>query len=134
MADAVATHTMYESATDLVVKFTNVSDGTGEAAVTKVDVSALSPACAEVDIRKIVYATDGMAVRILWDATADVVAWCVPANQHGEYDFTKDFPGGIRNNAGAGKTGDVQFTTVGHTSGDTYSIILYCKKRLTAEV
>jgi hypothetical protein len=28
----------------------------------------------------------------------------------------------------------VLFTTIGHTSGDTYSIILHCKKRQTAEI
>ena len=31
-------------------------------------------------------------------------------------------------NAGSGKTGDIKFTTVGHSSGDTYTIILYLKK------
>lgn len=132
MADAVTTQIMFESATELVAKFTNVSDGTGEAAVTKVDVSALTPAAVEVDILKLIYSTDGMAVRILWDATADELAWTVPQNQWGEIDFTKNFPGGLRNNAGAGKTGDIQFTTVGHTLGDSYSIVLVLKKRATA--
>jgi len=134
MADAVSTHVLYESATDYIAKFTNVSDGTGESDVVKVDVSDLSPACAEVDILKILYSTDGMAVRIEFDATTDTVAWLVPANQQGEIDFTKLMAGRLRNNAGSGKTGDVLFTTVGHTSGDTYSIVLVCKKRLTAEV
>lgn len=129
MADAVATQILFESASELVVKFTNISDGVGESAVTKIDVSALTPACAEVTIDKIKYATDGMAVRVLWDATADVVAWLIPANQHGCFDFTKSPPGGLPNDAGTGKTGDVQFTTVGHTAGDTYSIILHCRKR-----
>jgi hypothetical protein len=50
MADAVAVTVLYESMADYIVLCTNISDGTGEAAVTKVDVSALSPACAEVDI------------------------------------------------------------------------------------
>ena len=31
---------------------------------------------------------------------------------------------GIPNNAGSGVNGDVLFTTVGHSDGDTYSIIL----------
>ena len=31
---------------------------------------------------------------------------------------------GIPNNAGAGITGDLDFTTVGHTSGDTYMVVL----------
>jgi len=35
----------------------------------------------------------------------------------------QDF-GGLSNNAGSGKTGDILFTTKGHSSGDTYSIVL----------
>lgn len=132
MADAVATQILFENKSDLVMKFTNISDGTGESAVTKVDVSALTPAATEVSIDKIIYATDGMAVRILWDATTDVPAWLVPASQQGCFDFTKDPPGGLINNAGTGITGDIQFTTVGHTSGDTYSIILVMRKRALA--
>ena len=119
MADAVTTQVLYESASDYVVKFTNISDGTGESDVNKIDVSALSPGCAEVDILKIVFATDGMAVRVEFDATADAPALLVPANQNGMIDFTKSPPGGLRNSGGAGKTGDVFFTTFGHTAGDT---------------
>ena len=132
MADAVATQVLYESASDYVVKLTNISDGTGESAVTKVDVSALTPAATEVSIDQIIYATDGMAVRVLWDADTDVVAWLIPANQHGCFDFSALPPGHGINNSGAGKTGDIQFTTVGHTSGDTYSVILVCRKRVLA--
>ena len=80
-------------------------------------------------LEKILYSTDGMALRILWDATADAFAWLVPANQHGAFDFRNLQSGGIANNAGAGKTGDVLFTTVGHTSGDSYSVVLEMRKR-----
>lgn len=132
MADAVATQILFESASDLVMKFTNISDGTGESAVIKVDVSALTPAASQVSIDRIIYATDGMAVRILWDASSDVVAWVVPASQHGEYNFTKIQPGTLVNNAGTGVTGDILFTTSGQTSGDSYSIILVMKKRVLA--
>ena len=41
MADAVTSQTLIDGPTHAVMKFTNVSDGTGESAVTKVDVSAL---------------------------------------------------------------------------------------------
>lgn len=128
MADAVATQVLYESKSEYVVKLTNVSDGTGESAVDKIDPAALSPTCSTVTIDKIIYATDGMAVRILWDATTDVVAFVVPNSQHGVYDFTRIRPGGLINNAGTGVTGKVQFTTFGHSSGDSYSIILVCRK------
>ena len=42
MADAVTSQTIIDGSKTAVLKFTNVSDGTGESAVTKVDVSALS--------------------------------------------------------------------------------------------
>src|SRR5262245_47777410 len=116
MADSVTTQVLYESASDYVVKFTSISDGTGETDVNKIDVSALSPGCAEVDILKIVFATDGMAVRIEFDATADAPALLIPSNQNGVIDFTKSPPGGLRNGAGAGKSGDVFFTTFGHSA------------------
>jgi hypothetical protein len=134
MADAVTTQVLYESKGTYVVKFTNISDGTGESAVTKIDPAALTPTCAEVDITKMIYSTDGMSVRILWDASSDVLAWVIPQNQWGEIDFGCDRPGFLRNNAGSGKTGVVQFTTFNHSSGDSYSIVLHCRKRQTAEV
>ena len=36
--------------------------------------------------------------------------------------------GGLQNTAGSGKNGDVLLTTTGHSSGDTYLIILHCTK------
>jgi len=134
MADAVTTQVLAEDKSLYEVVLTNISDGTGESAVTKVDVSALSPACDEVALVRCDYATDGMAVRLLWDATADTLALLIPQNQHGHFDFRKSYRGCLRNNSGAGKTGDVQLTTVGHTSGDTYWIKLLFRKLATAEL
>mgnify|MGYP003128809104 FL=1 len=42
MADAVTSQTIVDGAKTAVLKFTNVSDGSGESAVKKVDVSALA--------------------------------------------------------------------------------------------
>jgi hypothetical protein len=36
--------------------------------------------------------------------------------------------GGIPNNAGAGKTGNLAFSTVGASAGDAYSVIIECIK------
>lgn len=126
MADAVASQTLLDSSKNIVMKFTNVSDGTGESAVLKVDVSTLNGAPSEVRLDKIFFSTSGMAVRILWDATADVDAILVAADQSGCLDFTSF--GGLKNNAGAGKTGDIMFSTIGHSSGDVYTIILHMSK------
>jgi len=131
MADAVATTTIIDGPRKAVIYCTDTSDGGGEAAVTKVDVSALSQspdldACTGVRLEKVVFSNVGMGVKILWDATADVIALELPA----DYSDTLDFSdiSGLPNYAGSGKTGDIQFTTVGHTSGDTYSVTLYCIK------
>lgn len=132
MADAVASQTLMDGPRYAVMKFTNTSDGTGEAAVLKVDASALAAgadgrACTGVVIEKIQYMTKGMSVRVLWDATTDVLAFETPTEGDGEQCF-RDI-GGLQNDAGSGKTGDVNFTTVGHTSGDMYSIVLHMRKR-----
>jgi len=131
MADAVATTTIIDGPRKAVIYCTDTSDGDGEAAVTKVDVSALSQspdldACTGVRLEKVVFSNVGMGVKILWDATADVIALELPA----DYSDTLDFSdiSGLPNYAGSGKTGDIQFTTVGATSGDTYSVTLYCIK------
>ena len=131
MADAVATTTIIAGPRKAVIYCTDTSDGDGEAAVTKVDVSALSQSpdldtCTGVRLEKVVFSNVGMGVKILWDATADVIALELPA----DYSDTLDFSdiSGLPNYSGSGKTGDVQFTTVGATSGDTYSVTLYCIK------
>ena len=131
MADAVATQTLQDGEKVVVQKFTNISDGTGESAVVKVDVSALSTnargqACTGVTIEEIWWQCIGMKVQILFDASTDVMAIELGENQSGNHDY-RSF-GGLTNNAGSGKTGDVAFTTVGHMSADTYTIILYMRK------
>ena len=128
MADTVASQTIDDGPRYAVIKLTNVSDGTGESAVTKVDVSGLASsangvACTGATIQKIWWQCTGMKVSILFDATSDVLAIQLGENQSGYHDYTSF--GGLTNNAGSGKTGDIKFTTVGHSSGDTYTIILY---------
>ena len=127
MADAVTSTTLMDSDRVAIIQLTSTSDGTGEAAVKKIDVSALSDsstgqACTGVRLARIVYSTFGMSVKLLWDATADTICWDLNADYTTDEDFT-DF-GGIRNTAGSGKTGDIMLTTTGHTNGDSYVIVL----------
>ena len=130
MADAVTSQTIIDGEKKVVMKFTNVSDGSGESAVAKVDVSALATntagsACTGVAIEQIWWQCIGVKVNILWDASSDVLAMQLGENQSGHHDYTSF--GGITNNASS-PTGDVNFTTVGHSSADTYAIILYMRK------
>lgn len=127
MVDTVTSQTLVDGPRNAVLKFTNLSDSTGEAAVTKVDVSALSGSPSAVSIQKIEYSTRGMGVDILWDATADVIAHSLESDGSGCLDF-RDI-GGIQNDAGSGKTGDINFTTQGATANDSYTITLHLKKK-----
>ena len=127
MADAVTTQTIIDVERNCVMKFTNVSDGSGESAVAKVDVSALAAnangkACSEVRIQRISHAIVGMSVQLFFNASTNVLAMELAESSNGHMDF-KSF-GGMPNNAGSGKNGDILFTTKGHSSGDTYSIVL----------
>jgi hypothetical protein len=127
MADAVATQILFDGERTAIMKFTNISDGTGENKVLKVDVSALSPssfskACDGVTITKVHALTHGLEVDMYWDATTDVFILSVPQNTMYSMDLTQF--GGLWNDAGAGKTGDVLFSTRDATAGDNYTIIL----------
>ena len=131
MADAVTSQTLFDGDKHVVMKFTNISDGTGESAVKKVDVSALNSdiygnTCSSVAIEKIWWQCIGMKVRMFFDATSNAFIIELGENQSGYHDYSEF--GGIKNNAGSGKTGDVDFTTVGHSSADTYTIILKMRK------
>tara|TARA_R100001198_G_C5227001_1_gene207347 strand:- start:1258 stop:1659 length:402 start_codon:yes stop_codon:yes gene_type:complete len=132
MADAVTSQTLADGPKTAVMKFTNVSDSSGESAVTKVDVSALSASadgvtCTGVTIERIWWQCIGMKVQILWDASSDAFCIELGENQSGSHDYSVF--GGLTNNAGSGKTGDLNFTTVGASANDTYTVILYMRKQ-----
>jgi|TARA_R100001082_G_C4319164_1_gene140315 hypothetical protein len=131
MADAVTSQTLVDGPKFAVMKFTNISDGTGESAVTKVDVSALADSadgdtCTSVTVDRIWWQCIGMKTQLLFDASTDVFIIELGENQSGDHDYSSF--GGLTNNAGSGKTGDINFTTVGASDGDTYTIILYMRK------
>ena len=127
MADTVTSQTIQDSERKAVLKFTNISDGTGESAVIKVDVSALATnsagqACTSVTVAKIWWQCVGMGVELLFDATTDMLIIGLSPDSNGFHDYSSFT--GIPNNAGAGKTGDIAFTTIGASANDTYTVIL----------
>jgi len=128
MANTVATQTVFDGERTAIQKFDFLCDGSGnESAVLKVDVSTLSSsasgkACDGVTILKIYASTHGLQVEILWDATTDLFCIGIPQNTFYNIDFS--LFGGLPNNAGAGKTGDIRFTTTDAAAGDFYSITL----------
>ena len=127
MADAVTSQTLMDGERLAIMKFTNISDGTGETAVTKVNVANLAASgsgrpCTGVIVNKITSVCHGMEVRMLWDATTDVPFFLSTVNTNYENDFASI--GGITNNSGVGKNGNIVFSTSDQTAGDTYTVVL----------
>ena len=127
MADTVTSQTIQDGEKKAILKFTNISDGTGESAVTKVDVSALASnssgtSCTEVAVSKIWWQCVGMGVELLNDASPDTLIIGLSPDSNGFHDYSVF--SGIPNDSGSGKTGDIKFTTIGASSGDTYTVIV----------
>ena len=133
MADAVTSQTLSDGDRVAVMKFTNISDGSGESSVKKVDVSALAASssngatCTRVHITQVWYSISGMRIDLEWDASSNVKALVLGGGvalepTMGHFDF-RSF-GGIKNNAGSGIDGDIDLTTHGHTAHDHYTICL----------
>lgn len=114
-----------------VTRHVNYSDGTGETGVAKLDLSAITrwdgrtPTYCKID--RIEFNIVGMSLRIHWDHTADDEVAILPPGS-GIIDVEAD--GGLVDPITAGGTGDVLFTTVGASSGDSYDVTLYTKLKV----
>jgi len=82
-------------------------------------------------VTKIMWITNGLQVDIQWDgSTAETTiaelsgngSWSMPGNE---------WPGiGVNATGDSGNVlGDIQFSTTGHGAGDSYTIIMECKKQ-----
>lgn len=139
MADAVTNRTLLDSSKQIIVHLTNISDGTGEAAVAKIVKAAVAaavggaaPASLELEFAR--WAIQGFtSVRILDDHTADDTLLVLSGN--GYDDFTcegqvRDLRSteGLKDPRSAGGPGDIVLTTAGAVAGATYDITLGFRK------
>lgn len=109
-----STQVLIDGPRNAVVKFTAQITG-GDLPQTSIILpSGLSPAPRALRVHHVDYSIqDGIEVILAWNATTDVPM--LPLAGRGRMDFS-DF-GGLVNNAGAGKTGGIDISTVGWTSG-----------------
>ena len=136
MADAVTSQTIVNTDKRAIIKLNNLSDGSGEASVKKIDVSTLGSnsigtTCSRVTIDQIWYSIGGMRVDLEWAATTNVKAVMLggsaaAGNVGGHLDF-RSF-GGVKNTEASGADGDIDLTTSGHTNLDHYTIVLELRK------
>ena len=126
MADTVDTKVLFNGTRMYSVRLTNVSDGTGESAVTKVDISTLigpkDSAPTYTKIREILWSIQGFtSVRLFWDHTTDDEIQVLSAG-NGYMNWIG--LGGETDPKSTGGTGDILLTTSGTTSGSTYDITI----------
>ena len=127
MADTVTSQTIADtSGVKYVVKLTNISDGTGETLVKKVDASELT-FMTEDGNRKIAKinwsintANPKSGVEIIWGGATNATAAFLSGQ--GYWDLRTD-GNEITNNATT-PTGDVLFSTKNFANGDNYTIII----------
>lgn len=124
MANTITKNVISNGPRNLVLDIHISGDNSGdETAHNLVDVSAYG--ADEVKIMSVQSNLAGFSATLRWDATSDVEAVQL-LDGASFYDYSKH--GGLINNAGAGKTGDILMATSGLASEDG-SIILEMRKR-----
>ena len=117
------------------MKFTNISDGSGETLVTKMDASELTFMTEDANrvLAKIYWSvntTNGKSgVELLWagSGTSSANATIGFFSGRGFHDYFKDgnsIPNNATLTANTSPAGDILFSTKGFVSGDNYTIIL----------
>jgi hypothetical protein len=132
MADVVTSQTLVDtSGTKTVMKFTNMSDGSGETLVTKMDASALTfmTEDATKKIAKIWWAintTNGKSgVELLWAGTTNsTIGFFSGTGYHDYFTSGNSIPNNATLTANTSPAGDVLISTKGFVAGDNYTIIL----------
>jgi len=127
MADIVTTQTITDtSGVKFVTKLTNISDGTGETLVKKVDASELTFMTEDGNrkISKIWYsintANNKSAVELIWDGATNSTALLLSGNGYWDFRTSGDE---IPNNATT-PTGDILLSTKNFANGDNYTIVV----------
>ena len=83
--------------------------------------------CTGVKLFRVYYSILGFTkIGLLWDASTDTLCMELNPSADGVLDFSPF--GGLQNTSGSGKTGDINLTTTGASSGDSYMIVLHCIK------
>ena len=127
MADTVTTQTIADTqGVKFVAKLTNLSDGTGESLVKKIDASEVTFMTEDGNrkIAKIWYSINvsdtKSAVELIWDGETNSTAAILSGN--GYWDL-RTAGNEITNNATT-PTGDVLLSTKNFAIGDNYTIII----------
>lgn len=127
MTITITRQTIHDGERNLVVKAILIGgDGVDVTDTSLIDASTYSGAPTDLKIMKIKAHLNGFSVMLEWDATTNVDTLSIPGDEWVNYDFFDI--GGLPNNAGAGKTGDILIDTTGMGAGEEGSIVLWMRK------
>ena len=136
MADVVTSQTIVDAAgTKTVMKFTNISDGSGETLVTKMDASELNFMTEDGarTLGKIYWSintTNGKSgVELLWagsgTSSADAtIGFFSGRGFHDYFTAGNSIPNNATLTAETSPAGDILLSTKGFVAGDNYTIII----------
>lgn len=125
MANVLTSQTILDGSRLAILKCTGLVD-TAETNVVKVNVANLAPSgelnCTGCQINKIWSYVHGCEVELQWEAATNLMIVNLPQNNSYHMDYSSF--GGIPNNSGTGKTGNILFTTRDVSAGDSYAIVI----------
>lgn len=126
MADLVTTKILRNTDAAASILCCGASDGTGETAIQKVDISALVMAASKVRITKMKWSIQSMTVQVLFDHSTDDSAAILSGQ--GELNAARE--AAITDPGSSGGTGDILFTTKVPASslGNGYTVYLELEK------
>ena len=138
MADTVTSQTLKDHASAWAVKLTNISDGTGETNVTKVNANTLIASNGDGSTRlaitklfwNIARGTSSLQdprVTLFWVGSGGANSTIVTLTGSGTLDLTTGLQAPLTNNA-ANTAGNIMLSTTGFTASAAYTIILEGKK------
>lgn len=128
MTDTVTTKVVFSGTRRYTVNLTNLSDGTGESGVKKVDITTLLNSFNQVPtkliVEKIKYDVASMRVLLQWN-TQTPATICV-LQGWGELNWQD--AGGLANTATIGSGNEsILLTTANQAAGDGYNITIYLR-------
>ena len=136
MADVVTSQTIVDTAgTKTVMKFTNISDGSGETLVTKMDASELNFMTEDANrvLAKIYWSvntTNGKSgVELLFAGSGDnaanaTIGFFSGRGFHDYFTAGNSIPNNATLTANTSPAGDILLSTKGFVAGDNYTLIL----------
>ncbi len=132
MADSVNSQLILNGARNIVLKRTNLSDGTGETGATVIDATSATYAVQGVapsihlKLARLRYDVKGGMVNLQWDASSPVDL--LDLGGFGTFDM-KDFAG-LTVPVVAGATGSILINTKGFMANSSYSLIFEFTKNV----